>query len=347
MTYIMTFRQLRWLATLYRHGTGDGACPMPAWKRARRRATYAACLLLLAHQAKAATLRAYGEISSPTVHLADLFEDLGTVPDRVLGPAPAPGDKITVEAPQLAAIARDYAVDWRPDSGSERIILRRAAERLDTASVLKPLRAALTEQGAPAEGDIALPGFDPPLVPAGARTNPTITDASFDPASGRFSATLNVSIPGMDLVTAHLSGQVSVMLEAAVLTHHLHPGSVLKAEDLRASRVRVNLLRGGTPIAVAAALGQALRHDLPPGQPLTSGDVARPVLVARNSTVIMHLDFGEISLSAQGMALEEGGLGETVRVQNPTSKAVVLATVVSPGEVRVVAERAPVEVAVQ
>jgi len=52
-------------------------------------------------------------------------------------------------------------------------------------------------------------------------------------------------------------------------------------------------------------------------------------------------------LSAQGMALEEGGLGETVRVQNPTSKAVVLATVVSPGEVRVVAERAPVEVAVQ
>jgi flagella basal body P-ring formation protein FlgA len=321
---------------------------MPAWKRARRRVTYAACILLLAHQAAAAaTLREYGEISSPTVHLADLFDNLGTAPNRVLGPSPAPGDKITVEAPQLAAIARDYAVDWRPDSGSERIILRRASERLDLVSVLKPLRAALTEQGAPAEGDIALPGFDPPLLPAGARPSPTITDTNFDPASGRFSATLNVSVPGMDLVMAHLSGQVSVMLEAAVLTHHLHPGTILKAEDLRASRVRVSLLRGGTPIAVTVALGQALRHDLPPGQPLTTGDVSRPVLVARNSAVRMRLDTGEISLSAQGLALEDGGLGETVRVQNPTSKAVVLATVTSPGEVRVVAERTPVEVAVQ
>lgn len=319
----------------------------PAWPGARRRVMYAACLLPLMQQAKAATLRAYGEITSSTVHLADLFDNLGTVPDRVLGPAPAPGDKITVEAPQLAAIARDYAVDWRPDSGSERIILRRAAERLDPDRVLKPLRAALIEQGAPAEGDIALPGFDPPLLPAGAKPNPTITETNFDPASGRFSATVNVSVPGMDLIMAHVSGQVSVMLEAAVLTHHVRPGTVLKAEDLRASRVRANLLRGGTPIAIGAALGQALRHDLPPGQPLATGDVVRPVLVARSSAVRMHLDSGEISLSAQGLALEDGGLGETIRVQNPSSKAVVLATVTSPGEVRVVAERAPTEVAVQ
>jgi flagella basal body P-ring formation protein FlgA len=308
----------------------------------------AACLVLVANRAGAgATLRAYGEISASTVHLADLFDNLGAAPDRVLGPAPAPGDKITVEAPQLAAIARDYAVDWRPDSGSERIILRRASERLETALVLKPLRAALDEQGAPPEGDVALPGFDPPLLPAGAKPSLAMTETNYDPASGRFSATLNVSVAGMDPVTAHLSGQVSVMLEAAVLTHHLHPGTILQAEDLRASRVRLNLLRGGTPIAISAALGQALRHDLPPGQPLTTGDVARPVLVARNSSVRIRLDSGEISLSARGLALEDGGIGETVRVQNPTSKAIVLATVTSAGEVRVVAEREPVEVAVQ
>jgi flagella basal body P-ring formation protein FlgA len=238
-------------------------------------------------------------------------------------------------------------VDWRPSSGSERVILERAGERLPQAAFLAPLRAALADQGAPADADISMPGFDPPLLPAGAAPNAVISETSFDPVSGRFTAVLSVSAAGMPAVTAPLSGQVVAMLDAAILTHHVRPGAVLRAEDMRSARVRTNLLRGNVPLSINAALGQALRHDLPPGQPLTTGDVARPVLVARNSAVRMRLDAGEISLSAQGLALEDGGLGETVRVQNPSSKAIVLALVTAAGEVRVVAERAALEVAVQ
>jgi flagella basal body P-ring formation protein FlgA len=61
----------------------------------------------------------------------------------------------------------------------------------------------------------------------------------------------------------------------------------------------------------------------------------------------MRLDAGEISLSAQGVALEDGGMGETVRVQNPSSKAVVMAMVTGGGEVRVLGQRAPLQVAAQ
>jgi len=308
--------------------------------------TAAACLLTLT-PAAAATLRGYAALRSPTVHLSDLFDDIGPATDKVLGPSPAPGDKITVEAPQLAAIARDYAVDWRPESGSERVVLERAGERLAQSAFMQPLRAALAEQGAQADADISMPGFDAPLLPAGAAPQPSISETNFDATSGRFNAMLTVTVAGMPAVTAHLSGQVIAMADAAILTHRLRPGAVLRAEDVRAARVRTNLLRGNSPITVSAAIGQALRHDLPPGQPLTTGDVARPVLVARNSAVRMRLDAGEISLSAQGVAMEDGGLGETVRVQNPTSKAIVLAMVTASGEVRVVAERTALEVAVQ
>jgi flagella basal body P-ring formation protein FlgA len=335
MTSIMTFRQLRWFA-------------LPAWRRPRRFVATSACALLLAHApAEAATLRGYAALMSPTVHLSDLFDNIGSATDKVLGPSPAPGDRITVEAPQLAAIARDYAVDWRPESGSERIILERAGERLAQASFMQQLRAALAEQGAPADANISVPTFDPPLLPAGAAPHPAISETSFDAVNGRFTALLSVSAAGMPTLTVHLSGQVVAMLDAVILTHHVRPGAVLHAEDLRSARVRTNLLRGNSPISINAALGQALRHDLPPGQPLTTGDVARPVLVARNSAVRMRLDAGEISLSAQGLALEDGGLGETVRVQNPSSKAIVLALVTAAGEVRVMAERAALEVAAQ
>jgi flagella basal body P-ring formation protein FlgA len=302
---------------------------------------------LLAPGASAATLHDFGQLGGPLVHLSDLFDSLGAAPDRVLGPAPAPGDRIIVEAPQLAAIARDYSVDWRPQSGAERVVLERAGDRMQQAAIMAPLRAALASAGAPSDADISLPGFDPPLIPSGSTPQQAVTDTNFDPATGRFTAMLSVSAPGMATLHARLSGQVAAMTQAAVLTHHLRPGTILAAADLQEVRVRVSQLRGNAPLTLDAATGQALRHDMASGQPLTGSDVARPVLVARNGTVRMRLDAGGIQLQAQGIALEAGGLGETIKVQNPSSRAVVLAEVTSAGEVRVVPDRAPLIVAAQ
>ena len=74
----------------------------------------------------AATLRSFIEISGSSVRLSDLFDELGPVPDRVLGAAPAPGDRITVNSPQLAAIAQDFDVAWRPSTGAENVVVQRA-----------------------------------------------------------------------------------------------------------------------------------------------------------------------------------------------------------------------------
>jgi len=73
-------------------------------------------LLLLcgAIPAAAATLRPATTLHSPTVQLRDLFDDPGEQGDRVLGPGPAPGGRIVVEAAQLRAIARQFDVDWTP-----------------------------------------------------------------------------------------------------------------------------------------------------------------------------------------------------------------------------------------
>jgi len=56
--------------------------------------------------AQAASLRNVTTLHGPLVYVRDLFDDAGPNADRVLGPGPAPGDRIIVEAPQLNAIAR-------------------------------------------------------------------------------------------------------------------------------------------------------------------------------------------------------------------------------------------------
>ena len=130
--------------------------------------TLASLIMLAAlapHMAQAATFRPITTLTASVVRLSDLFDGLESDGQVVLGPGPAPGGRIVVEAAQLAAIARQFGVDWRP-RGNERAVLERPGRLLPREDVLAALRTALTGLGAPVDAELDLPGYAPPLVPA-------------------------------------------------------------------------------------------------------------------------------------------------------------------------------------
>jgi flagella basal body P-ring formation protein FlgA len=299
------------------------------------RAIIAVACCLSAIPARAAVLRPYTELTSGTVRLGDLFDQLGNTPDRVLGQAPAPGEKITVEAPQLAAIARDFGVDWRPQSGSERSVLQRPGQAISASLVTDCLLTALRAAGAPPDGDVVLPSFTPPMIGTGATPELHASQVSYDLPSGRFSAIVTIQDGEADVPTLRLSGQIVAMRDASTLVHRLPIGAVLTSEDVAPMRARAAALQGAIPLTPQQAIGMAIKHEISPGQPLTKGDLMRPIMVARGATVHMTLDTSGIALTAMGVALESGGIGENVRVQNPTSHAVVVGEVTGANTVRV------------
>ena len=280
-------------------------------------------------------LRPYTEITAGTVRLGDLFDGLGNTPDRMLGRAPAPGEKIVVEAPQLAAIARDFGVDWRPSTGAERSVLQRRGQTVPASQIHDCLLAALRQAGAPADGDVLMPAFEPPTVGAGTTPKLEATQLSFDAESGRFTTLLVVQDGEGDMPTLRLSGQVVSMRDAATLTRHLPVGAVITAGDVRPMRVRAATLHGQTPLLASQSVGLSIKHDVAPGRPLLPGDLARPDLVARGATVRMTLDTGGLALSATGIAMEAGAIGDHIRLQNPSSHAVIIGEVTGSGTVRV------------
>ncbi len=291
-----------------------------------------AVLLPAAH---AAALRPFTELHAAAVRLSDLFDGLGGIADPVLGPAPVPGGRIVVEAPQLAAIARDFGVDWRPASGAERAVLEREGEAIQLRAVLSAAREALAQAGAPADADVALTNFDPPVVADAAAARVEVAGLGYDAASGRFTAALTVAEPGAPRQHLRISGQALCMVEAATLVRPVALGSVLAAGDLAPVRVRATALAGHAPLPLEQVAGNVLRRLRPPGAALLQGDVAAPVLVARGGTVRLLLDAGSILLSAQGVALDAGGAGDRIRAQNPSSHAIVQAVVSGAGEARV------------
>jgi flagellar basal body P-ring formation protein FlgA len=294
-----------------------------------------AFLLLIALPAHAAMLRPLTTLDGDVVHLSDLFDGAGSGAARVLGPAPAPGGRIVVAAPQLAAIARQFGIDWTPPSPSARAVLERLGRAMPRETLMRALRTALAGAGAGEDLDIDLGAFTAPMIPPGATAEANVEQLDWDAASGRFTGLLAINADGMTPQRLRVSGIAQEMATLPVPVRRLNPGHVVRAEDLRLARVRAGLAGGEVVHAQVEAIGMTLRRQAIAGQPITTGDLQPTPMVAKRARVTMRLSAPGLSLVAMGQALDAGSQGEQIRVVNIASHAVVAALVVGPDEVRV------------
>lgn len=292
-------------------------------------------LCLAASPAAAATLRPATSLSSPVVLLRDLFDDAGPQGARVLGPGPAPGARIVVEAAQLDAIARQFGVDWRAQSGADRAVLDQPGRLLPRETLLDALRPALARLGAPEPFELELPGFEPPLIPAPARPRALVEQLDYHPGDERFAASLLIDGAGLPPFRLRLSGALAELVEVAVPVRRIAAGAVIHPGDLTLALAPARALRGEVARAPEQAVGLSPRHAAPPGQPLPLAELSRPLAVAKGARVAMELRLPGLVAQAQGVAMEPGAIGERIPVMNPASRLIVDAEIIGHARVAV------------
>jgi flagella basal body P-ring formation protein FlgA len=69
--------------------------------------------------------------------------------------------------------------------------------------------------------------------------------------------------------------------------------------------------------------------------------VAEPITVGKNSSVSMVFETQNMTLIARGRALQDGAVGDTIRVLNTQSNRTIDAVVAAPGLVRIVRAGSP------
>ncbi|WP_247872015.1 flagellar basal body P-ring formation chaperone FlgA [Azospirillum sp. TSO35-2] len=163
-----------------------------------------------------------------------------------------------------------------------------------------------------------------------------VRDIAFDPKVGLFHAQI---VSGGR--TVELAGRADVEVAMPVPVRRIRPGEVIEAADL--TMVRMPLERAGAAfIASADALiGQSPRRQMPAGRLVQVGSVGAPIVVQRNRPVTLVYEDGMLRLAARGRALQEGGVGDLVRVMNIASSTVVTGTVTGAETVSVSGPRLP------
>jgi flagella basal body P-ring formation protein FlgA len=298
-------------------------------------------LLLLAEAAASVSPRGHVVVQGPEVRLSDLFE--GTLPrgDRVLGPSPAPGRVYTVEAGQLAAIARANGITL---ASPVTAVVERPGRPLPREAVEQALREALVSAGAIADPDapLVLQGFTAPVVPLGvAPPRIIVEDLGWDAAQGRFNAQLAAIVGPEAPVRARIAGRVDDTVAVPVAVRRLGEGDVIRAADLRIIRMPAARVPADAVLDPARLAGRTVRQAVPVGAPVTGDQFGAAAMVLRGAPVSLLVELPGIAITAQGRALEDGARGARIQVMNNASRAVLEGVVVGPGRVRVSADSAP------
>jgi flagella basal body P-ring formation protein FlgA len=128
------------------------------------------------------------------------------------------------------------------------------------------------------------------------------------------------------------SGGVRIVVPARDLAR----GETIGESDLAYMFVTPTTVTPATTTRMDSLVGMQTRRVLRAGESVRGDDVRRPILVLKGSTVTMTFEAPGVLVTATGRALSEGGLGETVTVQNPASYRQITATVTGPGTVKAV-----------
>jgi flagellar basal body P-ring formation protein FlgA len=273
-------------------------------------------------------------IDRDVLHLSDVFTDIPQSSDKVLGPAPQPGQDMVLNARTLMKLAIAYGVNWRPASASDQLVIRRDGTVIEPDMIKASLIDALGAKGVSGNFELA---FNAPLAPIAlhkdARTDMTITRLDYNPARATFTATLTpVSAPTRQI---GVSGAIERLIDVPVARNTLARGAMIASGDIETLQIRESLIKADTLVNASDLVGQTPRRVITAGKVIKASDVEIPLSVKRGDKITLLYRLGAMELSAQGRAVQEGRMGDRIKVVNTDSNKPMQGTVSGDNQVEV------------
>jgi flagellar basal body P-ring formation protein FlgA len=300
-------------------------------------------LLLPITAAAAPLLKPAVTVQEPMIRLGDLFDGVGERAQLAVAAAPPPGSHMVLGAGWLAALAESQHIGWQPTSRFDQVVVERASRTIGADEIAQRLLDALGERTPLENAEVKLDTPAAHLAVASDQTAPLAVDGlTLDSRTGRFSAFVSVPAGATAGERLRVSGRIVRRAEVPVPARILSPGETIDARDLTLVTIRTDRVSQDMVLQIADLVGKTPRHALRPGEPVHGGDIGVPLMVHRGSLVTIVLETPTLRLSAEGKAMDDGGMGAVIRVANTKSNRVIDAVVAGPNMVAVAGTASPV-----
>ncbi|MAA96420.1 MULTISPECIES: flagellar basal body P-ring formation chaperone FlgA [unclassified Arsukibacterium] len=144
--------------------------------------------------------------------------------------------------------------------------------------------------------------------------------------------TVNISCTEPGPWQLYVPVKITEMVEAVTVRQNIATGTVITADMLHVEDKERRFVRGNLVTDPRQIIGARSKRALNNGQLITMQDLC---LVCRGDVVTILIDNSGLSVSASGIAEQDGTLGDTIAVQNQQSGRKIQTEVVAVNQVRV------------
>lgn len=265
------------------------------------------------------------KIKGKYVKLADIFSGLKSNQNKIIALAPKLGDTLVLEKNDILKITAENNILWDKNSYINSITISRASEKISAKEIEEIIKDELYNKGVDSLAEIQISNkLEDILIPEDSNLLPEVSDLNYDIQSGRFALILTLpqtkTSPSSEV---RISGKVIEMKEIPVASRNILTGEIISNSDINFEVRPLSSLRKNTLIDIDSLIGMKAKRDIRKGSGITLTDISKDFIIQKGQQVSMIIKSGNMSLSAYGIALDNGVKGDIIRLKNiKTNKTV-------------------------
>ncbi len=304
----------------------------------RLKGLLAASLLLCGPSLQAIELKQNIEISDDYIYLSDIFKDGGDDGTAIILNAPAPGKSIKISGQALERIALKHNLDWQRPDYIRSVKISRAGNVITTEEMHDLLMEQALLAGAPDSANMRIFGrFSGIYLPLDKTLMDIVIDQfRYDANSQRFTTVLLIPQGGSEEKRVNISGRLQETVMVPMLAADIRPGHIISPSDITWQKMPKNRVNSRIVQDENTLLGKTVRRPIRGHKTLNVNDIMRPIAIASGTRVMMHFRIGSLKLTALGRALQDGGIGDTIRLMNLSSKKTIEGKIIHGNRIEVI-----------
>jgi flagellar basal body P-ring formation protein FlgA len=283
-------------------------------------------------------------VSNKFIELSDIAkidsdnpEMLKKVKDVELGIAPSPGEKKVIDTSYIVLRMKKEGIDpenFELECG-DHVVVNRICKTLSKEELSIIVRDLLSKYLGIKNNKIHienLSGIEDITIPEGKIEYKLDIRRNIE-KYGRIIGNLDVIVDGEIYQKVWIQAKVSFYRNIAVINKNLIKGGFVSKADMDFEEELITDTSKNYITTPEQLNGLVASKNLKKGTILDLEQFSKPIMVNRGEDVLVEVDIKSLKISAMGTALENGCMGDVIKVRNNPSKKILTGRVISKGKV--------------